>query len=317
MQKSGKSVQSAHRKVKSSCAKNRKSIQRPSANTNMARKPSSPKMQSAKVSKAVKSSPSEEEPKARIILAEDREMIDRPRMKKRTLSIIEHESEPEIIATNPKTDDDVPEDVELLSLSDSEYDLVPTSVSKISAKEIKERAIAKALSEAARPQEKKVIERPMRTHFSWGRIALAFMCAATAAFAITYFVNLNSPDISFKVAAMQTGIEASYPSYVPRDYSLSDITSENGKITLNFKNSVSDGAFTIVEEKSSWDSNTLMANYVQVEYDNDYTMIREQGLTLFISGSDAAWVNGGVIYKLKTTSGSLTKKQIKAIAVSL
>ena len=291
MQKSGKKpATSAHRKVKTSSAKSRKNLQRPK---------------------------SAAETKSKVLIDENRTMAGKPTSKKRTVSIIEHSSEPELIVASPRVEMNEKDDVELLSTPKSDSELIIASPSKMSARELKERAIAKALSEAARPREEKVIERPMRTHFRWSRIIFAFACAAMAVFAIVYFVNLNSPDISLKVAAMQTGIDATYPSYVPRDYVLSDIASENGKITLSFKNPESNGAFSIVEEKSSWDSSALMNNFIQPEYGSDYEMIREQGLTLFISGNDAARINKGIVYKLKTTSGTLTKKQIKAIAVSL
>lgn len=184
------------------------------------------------------------------------------------------------------------------------------------AQEMKQTAISQAIAKAAKKQVVK--KHKMNTvHFGFKRILLATVCAAVAVFAIVYFVNLNAPNISLKVAAMQSGIEASYPAYVPRDFNLSDITSENGKITLNFKNGSTGDAFTLVEEKSSWDSNALLNNFVRETYGDNYTMIREQGLTLYISGSNASWVNGGVVYKLKTISGTLTKKQIKSIAVSL
>lgn len=185
------------------------------------------------------------------------------------------------------------------------------------AKQQKEAAIEKAIAETkAAPMPKRQKSR-QRVHFGFRRVILAMACAAAAVFAIVYFVHQSTPNISLKVAAMQSGIDARYPSYVPRDFSLSDITSENGKITLNFRNSATSEAFTIVEEKSAWDSNALLANYVRDAYGDDYSQVAEQGLTIFISGNDACWVNGGVVYKLKTTSGSLTKKQIKAIAVSL
>ncbi len=291
MQKSGKKpAASAHRKVKASDARSRKNLQRPKSSIEDGHK---------------------------ILIDENRTMAGKSTSKKRTVSIIEHSSEPEVIVASPRVEMDEKDDVELLSTPKSDSELVLTSTSKMSAREIKERAIAKALSEAARPREEKVIERPMRTHFRWSRIIFAFACAAMAVFAIVYFVNLNSPDISLKVAAMQTGIDATYPSYVPRDYAISDIASENGRITLSFKNSGNGNNFVIIEEKSSWDSSALMSNFIQPEYGNDYEMIREQGLTLFISGDDAAWVNKGIVYKLKTISGTLTKKQIKAIAVSL
>ena len=86
---------------------------------------------------------------------------------------------------------------------------------------------------------------------------------------------------------------------------------------MTFTNSAIDSSFTLTEEKSSWDTNALLSNFVKEEYGENYTVIREQGLTIYISGSDAAWVNGGIVYKIDTTSGSLTNKQIRSIAVSL
>ena len=175
--------------------------------------------------------------------------------------------------------------------------------SRMTAKELKDQAIKKALASAAKTSEsetkKAKKQKAPKVHFGLGRVVLALSCAAAAVFAIVYFVNLNMPDISMRVAAMQTGIDAKYPGYVPRDFSLSDITSEDGKITLNFKNS---GTLT---------------NFVKDEYGENYSTVREQGLTIYISGSDAAWVNGGVVYKIDTTAGSLTKKQINTIATSL
>lgn len=142
------------------------------------------------------------------------------------------------------------------------------------------------------------------------------MCSSSG-FAIVYFVNLNMPDISIRVAAIQTGIEASYPSYVPRDFSLSNIASEDGKVTLSFKSNETGDEFLLIEEQSSWDSNALLANFVKDEYGENYSIVREQGLTIYMGEDGAAWVNGGMVYKLNAATGLLTKKQICSIAVSL
>lgn len=196
------------------------------------------------------------------------------------------------------------------------------SESRLTAKELKEQAIKKALAETV-VETDKVAEKKNRKksankmHFGFGRVLLALSCAAVAVFAIVYFVNLNMPDISLRVAAMQTGIDASYPSYVPRDYNTSSITYEEGKITIEFRNAETDTSFTLVEETSSWDSSALLANYVKDEFGENYTTVREQGLTIYISGSNAAWVNKGIVYKIKASAGVLTNKQIKSIAVSL
>lgn len=195
--------------------------------------------------------------------------------------------------------------------------IVASQSARPTAKQIKEEAIEKAIQSTSRNDFSEKSQKSHRLHFGAGRIVLALTCAAAAVFAIVYFVNLNAPNISLKVAAMQTGIEATYPSYIPRDFNLSGITSEDGKITLNFKNSSNGDDFSLIEENSSWDSNTLLNNYVRPTFGDDYITMREQGLTIYISGDSAAWVNGGVVYKLSVASGTLTKKQIRAIAVSL
>ena len=189
---------------------------------------------------------------------------------------------------------------------------------KLSSKEIKEREIAKAIRQASKMPETSAGRARKRTFFGelgWQRVVLAVGCAATAVFAIAYFVNLTSTDMSIKVAAMQSGIEATYPSYVPRGYTASDVTSSNGKVIINFKNG--DDSFGLTEESTTWDSDALLSNYVKQVYGDDYTVVREQGLTLFMGGNWEAWINGGVLYKLTVTHGSLTKKQMKSIAVSL
>lgn len=148
------------------------------------------------------------------------------------------------------------------------------------------------------------------------RFALAFGVSAACVAAIAYFVTTNIPDISVRVAAMQTGVEASYPSYIPSDFSLDGINSGDGKITLSFK--TTDGkSFSLIEEKSSWDSTALQRNYVQEMWKDDYTSTHEQGITIFIHDSSAAWVNGGVLYKINADAGVLTKKQLRNIVTSM
>lgn len=183
-----------------------------------------------------------------------------------------------------------------------------------------EQALRKALHSVAALDDEPVAK-PIKKHVSkktsGKRFALAFFCATACVAAVVYLVGSNIPDISVKVAAMQTGIEATYPAYIPRDYSLSDISSEDGRITLSFKGP--DGAsFVLSEEKSSWDSTTLLRNYVEPTWQSNYVTTHEQGITVYMSGANAAWVNGGILYKIDNTGGtSLTKKQLRNIVTSL
>lgn len=185
---------------------------------------------------------------------------------------------------------------------------------KLSAKEMKDQAIKKALSSTNRYTPEKT-ERT-RIHFGAKRILLALSCATVVVCAIVYFVNLNMPDMSLKVAAMQSGINATYPSYIPRGFNITNISSESGKISLSFSNAETGNSFTLDEENSSWDSNALLTNYVKKTFSNNFSSVRENGITVYIDDRKAAWVNGGILYKLEVTSGSLSKKQITSIAAS-
>ena len=192
--------------------------------------------------------------------------------------------------------------------------------STVGPRDIKDSAIKTALksvdmietSDTARP----TATISTKNTFGAKRLILAFGCAALAVGVIGYFVSVNTPDLSVRVAAMQSGIEATSPSYIPRGYSLSDIVSEEGKLEMTF--SSSDGtSFVLTEEKSTWDNDALESNYVKPTWNTNYTSIREQGITIYIAGSDAAWVNGGIAYRIDASGNNLTKKQIKSIVVSL
>ena len=190
------------------------------------------------------------------------------------------------------------------------------------AKELKDQAIQKALAAASNTANDgkmaqtitKDQKKATKMRFGFGRVLLAMTCAAAAVFAIVYFVSLNMPDVQFRATAVQ--LNATYPNYLPRNYNPTEIASENNIVTLNFENNTSKESFYITEEKSSWDSNSLLNNFVKENYGENYTVVREQGLTIYIGDNKAAWVNGGVVYKLTIKKGSLTKKQISSIAVS-
>lgn len=191
------------------------------------------------------------------------------------------------------------------------------SLKTTKSEEKKDKAVESAMKTLAtmEKKEKKTPKMKNKSFFSIKRVLLAFGCAALAVAGIAYLVNLSMPDISARVAAVQTGIDASTPYYIPRDYSLSSIVSEEGKIAMAF--SAGEGKdFSLTQEKSSWDVSALENNYVKEEF-VDYTTIRENGLTLFISSSNCAWVNGGKLFVIEDQGANLTKKQIQSIASSL
>ena len=222
---------------------------------------------------------------------------------------------------------------------------------EVSSRALKDAAIAKALAEMearkAKPatkaelREEKIAEKVMLNEMKadakkskkekkkeekatrhlkkrkGGRILLALATSTACVIALAAVVKVNLPNISVKVAAVQTGVEASYPSYVPRDFNLSGVyTNDQNSVIIEFKGP-NDTSFTLAEEKTSWDSNALLSNYVKGAYGDAYDTVREQNVTIYVNHSNAAWVKNGTFYKLTANSGVLSKKQIKNIVSSL
>ena len=194
----------------------------------------------------------------------------------------------------------------------------------LSAQELKDRAIKQALRKVERLDDDGTMgaqfnEATQQKQHFWKKRSFAISaCMAVIAVALLgYLVALNMPDISVRVAAMQTGIEKLYPSYVPSNYRLDGLVKEEaGRVTMNFKRE--DGKkFILMEEKSSWDSAAVLSNYVKKNWGNNYSIAKGQGLTIYISGSNAAWVNGGVFYVITNEDGSLSATDLHDIAVSL
>ncbi len=182
------------------------------------------------------------------------------------------------------------------------------------------KAAARAVKRAEKIERRIVpddVEHRIKRKNRGRRIFFAIVCSAATVSALVAFVNINMPDISVRVAAIQTGIEATYPTFIPRNYSLVDVKSDkDGIVTMHF-DGPEGASFTLSEEKSTWDSNALLNNYVKKYYPSDYTTLREQGITIYTRGENASWVNGGLLYKIESTGKYLTKEQIRNIATSL
>ena len=149
------------------------------------------------------------------------------------------------------------------------------------------------------------------------RFALALTCAAITVAALGAFLHFNMPNISVRVAAIQTGVEAKYPSYIPRNYSLASVTAEkDGRIVMTF-NGEGTSSFTLTEEKTTWDTSALLNNYVKSYFSSGYSTLREQGITFYTDNWNSAWVNGGILYKITCINSALTKEQITNLVGAL
>lgn len=174
------------------------------------------------------------------------------------------------------------------------------------------KALMSAMKEETKPKSAPIIVKKPKVSKKHLIFAVASsICCMGVLYATLKF---SMPDISAKVAAAQNG--ASYPSFVPRDFTARSASFQKNIFSLEFVGP-DKTRFTLDQEKLPWDSNALLNNYVKPTWGEQYDTIREQGLTIYMYQSNAAWVNGGTVYKLNTTSGSLSKKQLKNIITSL
>ena len=158
--------------------------------------------------------------------------------------------------------------------------------------------------------------------FSWLSPSRRVMKVATVTMSVVvlsaYVAYLNAPNISVRVAASRAGIEAQLPGYTPSGFVLSGpVEYEPGKVVLSFDSNSDERQFSIAQEESRWNSETLRENAV-ANITEDYETIQRGGLTVYIwNGSNASWVNQGIRYTLAGDDSQLSEQQITQIATSL
>jgi len=176
---------------------------------------------------------------------------------------------------------------------------------------IKNEAIAKALSTPAATHKKQSVKRRFPRVFSVATASLAVFLLAG------YISYLNMPTISIRVAAVQSGINATYPDYHPSGYRLSGpIAYNDGEVQMRFAANAGPQNFTIKEQRSNLNSSAVLENYVQPKAGNEYDTHAQSGLTIYTYDNHAAWVNGGILYTIEGNA-PLSKDQVLRIARSL
>lgn len=190
--------------------------------------------------------------------------------------------------------------------------VVSAEVTK-SLKEIKDEEIEKALS-AETPKQK------VKKQGAWAKHSRKIIASIAVVVILVvggYLTLVNLPALSVWVASSQAGIKATYPSYSPDGYSLSQpVSFSDGEVTLNFVSNGGSGGYVVRETRSSWDSTAVLENVVKKTAGEDYATTNDSGLTIYTFNGDAAWVNRGILYTIDS-SAPLSNDQIRSIATSL
>lgn len=150
------------------------------------------------------------------------------------------------------------------------------------------------------------------------RIKSSSLVAASLAVMILggYLSYINMPNVSVRVAAAQSGVNAEYPNYTPSGYRFDGpVAYSDGQVHLSFAANGGNLHYSITQQKSQWDSQALLDNYVASK-SHDYSINDSGGLTIYTYDKGAAWVNRGVLYTIDGDA-PLRTDQILRIAQSM
>lgn len=141
--------------------------------------------------------------------------------------------------------------------------------------------------------------------------------AMTATVLLVGFITyLNWPNLNLKLASSQAGFAAEMPGYQPAGYSFKGpVNYQAGKVTVSFKSNTDNRGYSIQQEVSNWNSQSLEDNFLTAQ-NKTYEVQQESGRTIYLyDNGQATWVNGGVWYQLD--GSSLSTDQLMKVAASL
>lgn len=183
----------------------------------------------------------------------------------------------------------------------------------ISSRTVKEHLLQKAVQQV--PAE------PTSTHTAARASKSRFASAAMTSLALVmlggYLTYINIPNLSIRVAAANTGIDASLPAYQPAGYKISGpIGYGNGEVNVNYKAANSSQGYKLTQRPTDWDPVATLDNYVESDSNSDYQIRSVQGLTVYTYDKKAVWVDGGILHVIDGNA-TLSSQQVERIVASM
>lgn len=169
------------------------------------------------------------------------------------------------------------------------------------------RGLAKAESHL-QPRLKKA------SHKKWWQKAHVVGGTAVGVAMISFLVWHNMLGLKLAFANRASGIQAHLPSYRLPGYSFDSISHSPGNIAISYHSNSDARAYSVTQQVSGWDSQTLATEVLGTS--TDHQTIEQKGKTIYVYGSTATWVGGGMRYQIKSDN-PLSSEQISQIANSL
>lgn len=167
----------------------------------------------------------------------------------------------------------------------------------------------------AKLKKPKVRERTARKLGMTTRLLTAGSVSLAVLLLVGFVAYQNVPNFAMRTAATRAGFNASMPDYTPSGFAMDGpILASPGHVTVNFRSASDERNYQVSQQPSNWTSESLLTNHVATN-NQSFQTYQEKGKTIYINGSTATWVDGGVWYEV-TGDSSLNTEQLLQIANS-
>lgn len=220
--------------------------------------------------------------------------------------------------TDTKIDHDLAAQTKALQAAQAEYMAKANqNNTHISSRVIKEHLLGQAIDKV--PAED--TEHAHKSHAGKAPKRSRFASVAATSFALVllggYLTYINIPNLSIRIAAANSGIDANLPTYQPSGYRISGPISYNdGEVNVKYKSGSGNTGYQLTQRPSDWDPIAALDNYVESDSDSDYQIHSVQGLTVYTYDKKAVWVNGGILHILDGNA-PLSNQQVESIVASM
>lgn len=148
-----------------------------------------------------------------------------------------------------------------------------------------------------------------------------FTSVAMTSFALImlggYLTYINIPNLSIRVAAANSGVDANLPAYQPAGYQIhGPIRYSDGEVSVAYKQMGGNSAYKLTQKPTDWDPVATLDNYVENDSKDDYQIHSVQGLTVYSYGKKAVWVNDGILHIIDGNV-PLPSQQVERIVASM
>lgn len=181
-----------------------------------------------------------------------------------------------------------------------------------SPQEKKTELLEKALANAKSHEQPAAVIK----HRSKRRLFSSMAGLAAVLVVVGFVAYMNKASVELQLASVRAGFQASLPNYTPAGYERQSAQAADGKVAISFLSPTQHNNFTLTQESSSWDSQTLFDSIVAQE-NTTYQTVQSNGRTIYLYGGDkAAWVDGGILYKVDGNA-KLNSDQVISLATSM